>query len=151
MKQTQSGTFGDLLREKRLAAKLSASVLASSCGLAQAHLSRIETGARKPPRLSACLEMAKKLGIPKGSSEFGRFIRAAHHDRFPRHDVWMQQLGKRSRQQDEQGSEVVCGTVPEMVYKANEYAISNQAVEITVKGSSEPITFRLAGPHDNTA
>jgi len=148
MRETHSGTFGHLLREKRLAVRLSASALASSAGLTQAHLSRIETGERKPPELSACLQLAKKLRIRKGSQEFAQFIRAAHHDSFPGHDAWMRLLGRPQGAHTDRGSEVICDSVHEMVYKANEHVISNQVFEITVRGSGRAVTFLLADPRD---
>lgn len=55
--------FGDVVRERRLAAGLSQEALAERCGVDRKSISRMETGAFSP-RLDSVFNVAEALDIP---------------------------------------------------------------------------------------
>jgi putative transcriptional regulator len=57
--------FGDMVRERRLAAGLSQEALAERCGIDRKSISRMETGAFSP-RLDSVFNVAEALNIPVG-------------------------------------------------------------------------------------
>lgn len=135
--------FGSLMRQRRRILNIGTVELADACGLAQSHISRIETGGRRPPALKYCLKMARKLGLKQGSSEFYEFLRAAHRERFPQQEAWLKHLNPSIPSPT--GNPVVeCGSLAELVLQANEHAIVSKAVEVTVRGpNADAITFQI--------
>ena len=81
--QTGNAKFGEALRKLRKTADMSVVDLAKSVGVDQAVLSRIETGASRPPELNTLMRMANALGIPQGSDEFEELWRLAEQERNP--------------------------------------------------------------------
>ena len=72
--------FGDVVRERRLAAGLSQEALAERCGVDRKSISRMETGAFSP-RLDSVFNVAEALDIPV--SELFEVIRPSRPDLGP--------------------------------------------------------------------
>jgi transcriptional regulator with XRE-family HTH domain len=81
--RTGNAKFGEALRKLRKSADMSIVDLAKSVGVDQAVLSRIETGASRPPELNTLMRMANALGVPQGSDEFEELWRLAEQERHP--------------------------------------------------------------------
>jgi transcriptional regulator with XRE-family HTH domain len=85
--RTGTAKFGEALRKHRKTADMSIVDLAKSAGLSEPALSRIETGASRPPELNTLMRMANALGIPQGSDEFEELWRLAEQERHPDQDA----------------------------------------------------------------
>jgi transcriptional regulator with XRE-family HTH domain len=84
---TADAKFGEALKKLRKTADMSLLDLAKRVGVDQTLLSRIETGARRPPELNTLMRMASALGIPQGSDEFEELWRLAEQERNPDADA----------------------------------------------------------------
>ena len=84
---TGNAKFGEALRKLRKTADISIVDLAKSVGVDQTLLSRIETGASRPPELNTLMRLANALGIPQGSDEFEELWRLAEQERNPGQDA----------------------------------------------------------------
>jgi transcriptional regulator with XRE-family HTH domain len=82
-RHTGNARFGEALRKLRKTADMSIVDLAKSVGVDQTILSRIETGASRPPEVSTLMQMANALGIAQGSDEFEELWRLAEQERHP--------------------------------------------------------------------
>ena len=80
---TGNAKFGEALKKLRKTADMSIVDLAKSVGVDQTLLSRIETGASRPPELNTLMRMANALGVPQGSDEFEELWRLAEQERNP--------------------------------------------------------------------
>jgi len=56
--------------------------LSAACGIDNGNLSRIERGARRPPRLPRLLKILESLGLRKDSEEWRELLSAAARNRF---------------------------------------------------------------------
>jgi transcriptional regulator with XRE-family HTH domain len=86
-RHTGNAKFGEALRKLRNSADMSIVDLAERVGVDQAVLSRIETGASRPPELNTLMRMANALGVPQGSDEFEELWRLAEQERHPDQDA----------------------------------------------------------------
>jgi transcriptional regulator with XRE-family HTH domain len=56
-------TFGELLQQRRVAARISLRDLGRYVGLSAVYISDIEGGSRRPPASSIIVKMAERLGV----------------------------------------------------------------------------------------
>ena len=142
--------FGVLIRTLRKARNLGLVELAKASGFDPGLLSRIETGKRYPPDIPGLLRLAKALGVPEESDQFGELLMAADRAKNPAlhamalamhgTEVWNPFSADRMNEEPP----VFCESLAELVSKATERAIRTDAEEITVKSSSGAIQkFRL--------
>jgi transcriptional regulator with XRE-family HTH domain len=142
--------FGDMIRGLRKARNLGLVELAKASGFDPGLLSRIETGKRYPPDIPGLLRLAKALGVPETSDQFGELLAAADRAKNPAlHDMALAMGGGEtwnpfSADLMNEEPPVFCESLAELVSKATERAITGDAEEITVKSSSGAIQkFRL--------
>lgn len=134
---TAQTSFGDLLRSIRVGRKLGLNQVAYASGIDPALLSKYETGKRLPPGLATLVELAKALNVPEGSEDFGALLTAAERGRAPDVAEALLEMGDYvARSTANEAPPVFCGTRAELVAKATEGAITDEAVEITVKSAS---------------
>jgi transcriptional regulator with XRE-family HTH domain len=138
-------TFGGLIRSLRKAKNLGLVELAKASGFDPGLLSRIETGKRLPPDIPGLLSLAKALGIPEESHQFGVLLVAADRDRNPAlHEMAVAMHGTEvwnpfSADMMNEEEQVFCNTFAELVSKAIEKAIRTNAEEISVRSASGAI------------
>lgn len=102
------GRFGELVRERRKARRLTQEDVAAEAGIRAAYLSRIERGQVPPPSDRVCRRLERVLGF-----EPGELLKLAHLERLPtdmrqlvvfqeelrRAELWLQEeLHRRSRE-----------------------------------------------------
>jgi transcriptional regulator with XRE-family HTH domain len=143
-------SFGDLIRALRKAKNLGLVDVAKAIGMDPGLLSRIETGKRYPPEIPGLLRLAKALGVPEESDQFGELLAAADRAMNPAlHEMALAMHGGKiwnpfSADRMNEEPPVFCKSLGELVSKATELAITTDAEEITVKSSSGAIQkFRL--------
>ena len=81
-KDRQAHRFGALLKAHRRRKGLTLVKLSEASGIDDGNLSRIERGARKPPKLPLLLKIMEKLEIGENSHEWHELLAAAARDRF---------------------------------------------------------------------
>jgi transcriptional regulator with XRE-family HTH domain len=142
--------FGDLIRALRKAKNLGLVDVAKACGMDPGLLSRIETGKRYPPEIPGLVRLAKALGVPEGSDQFGELLAESERVRNPAlYEMAVAMHGTKtwnpfSADRMNEEPPVFCKSLGELVSKATERAITTDAEEITVKSSSGAIQkFRL--------
>ena len=80
--QSSSTTFGELLKAHRNRRGMTLLALSAATGIDNGNLSRIEQGARKPPKLPRLLKILDGLGLREDSAEWRELVAAAARDRF---------------------------------------------------------------------
>lgn len=145
-RQAKPQTFGALLRTLRKAKNLGLVELARESGFDPGLLSRIETGKRYPPEIPGLLRLAKALGIPEESDQFGELLMAADRTRNPAlHAMALAMHGSDkpwnpfSADLMNEEPPVFCANLAELISKATERAIATGAESITVKSASGAI------------
>jgi transcriptional regulator with XRE-family HTH domain len=138
-------TFGEMIRALRKARNLGLVELANASGFDPGLLSRIETGKRYPPDIPGLLRLAKSLGVPETSDQFGELLAAADRAKNPAlHEMALAMRGGEawnpfSADLMNEEPPVFCESLAELVSKATERAITTDAESITVKSSSGAI------------
>jgi transcriptional regulator with XRE-family HTH domain len=67
------GTFGDFLKERRLALDVSLREFAKVVGMQPSNYCNVEAGVLPPPPADGLERIAKALGLKKGASDYAKF------------------------------------------------------------------------------
>ena len=81
-KKSASTTFGELLKAHRSRRGMTLMELSAASGIDDGNLSRIERGARRPPKLPRLQKILGALGLREDTEEWRELLAAAARDRF---------------------------------------------------------------------
>jgi transcriptional regulator with XRE-family HTH domain len=134
--------FGTLLRTLRRARKLGLVELGHAVDMDHSLLSRIERGERLPPDIPGLLRLAQALGVPESSDQFADMLALADQARNPAlHNMALKMRGGApwnpfSADLMNEAPPVQVASLAELVSRATEYAITNEATSITIRSAS---------------